>query len=125
MHHKDMMFFIGFYLYIMLGLRMQVEIAKINFCQSARYTHAEINRALHKDLTIEEFLRDEHLPNHNFRPEFTKQQLTSKNREEHDICHISLMLAYKKMGVDTTDFRFWYNGNEIAESMVIPIEMRF
>ena len=107
---------------------MQVEIAKAPFCQSARYAHAEVNRALYRDMTVEEFLAKEHLPNHNFRAEFTHREITTGKgtpRYQHDVCHALLAIAYKKMELDTTQFQYWYNGNEYAEAMVIPMEAFF
>ena len=106
---------------------MQVEIAKAPFCQSARYAHAEVNRALVHDMTAAEWI-EAHLKSHNFRPEFTYSEITLGRgtlgvpRYHHDFCHLLLAIAYKKMGVDTTEFRYWYNGNEYAEAMAINME---
>ncbi len=107
---------------------MQVEIAQAPFCHSARYAHAEVNRALYHDMDMEQFLTKEHLKTHNFRPEFTHKEITignGKPRYQHDVCHALLAGAYKKMGIDTTQFQYWYNGNEYAEAMVIPMEAFF
>ena len=91
---------------------MTVEIAKAPLCQSARYAHAEINRALYHDMTLGKFLECEHLPNHNFRPKFTYEQITigagEIPRYHHDVCHALLALAYKKMGIDTKQYHYWY-----------------
>jgi hypothetical protein len=111
---------------------MQVEVARARFCQSARYAHAEVNRALYHDWTMAEFV-NHHIATRNFRPEFTHKYVTlgvvekgeAAPRYHHDVCHALLAMAYKMLGVDSTQFQFWTNGNEYAEVMAVPMENVF
>lgn len=100
--------------------------AAFPFCQTSQAVHREVDMAIRDGWTVGKFVEWHIGPkSHDFLPDFTNKYIVGEGRVFHDPCHPILALGYKAMGVDTSQFAHWYNGNQHAESLVVPIEMFF
>jgi hypothetical protein len=98
----------------------------IPFCETAQAVQREVNCAIRNQWTLDRFVNHHISPaSHNFSTQFTEVHIVDGGRVFHDPCHPFLALAYKKLGVDTSQYRYWYNGNHQAESLVVPLEVFF
>lgn len=77
--------------------------------------------AIEYDFTTGEYQKN-HIRNWNFSDTF---DYISSGRFQHELCHILLGLAFLKMGRNPLPFDFGYNGNKLAEVIVMALEQPF
>lgn len=78
----------------------------------------ELSYALDKNLTALEYVY-RHIHNWNFS---SRLDILMDNRFEHEFAHLLLGLRFMKMGDNPIPFDRGYDGNKIAESVVITLE---
>jgi hypothetical protein len=110
----------------MIGKRMKDFTETLEFNPSPHPVQKETDLAIREKWALGDFVTHHISPeSHNFSNAFTQEHVIGGGRVFHDLCHPILALAYKKLGLDLSQFRFWYNGNHCAEAMVIPMERFF